>query len=335
VPRTLLLADDSITIQRVIELTFADEDVRVIAVSDGDQAIARMDADPPDIVLADVGMPKRDGYEVAAHVKQTPALAHIPVLLLTGAFQPVDEARASAIGCDGVLAKPFEPQIVISRVKELLGSVEPRPASAPPQPIDEPGEAEPRPPAEDAPSQEDPFPKSVDDYFDRLDAAFADLSGRSGEQASIPASADVDEGLRVPTRDSEDVWAAVELGLASPAGESQAGTDRISTVSAPPLQRAVDRPLVAPSRPLPSLADAFAAILASERQEGVPDAAPFWPAEPSAGASIGEDLVEQVVTRVLARLSDRVVREGVSEIVSTVAANLVREEIERIKASVE
>src|SRR6202140_2620367 len=120
-PRTLLLADDSVTIQRVIELTFADEDIKVVAVSDGDQAIARVNADPPDIVLADVGMPGRNGYEVAHYIKQTPALAHIPVVLLTGAFEPVDQARATAAGCDGVLAKPFEPQLVIARVKELLG----------------------------------------------------------------------------------------------------------------------------------------------------------------------------------------------------------------------
>ena len=61
----LLLADDSVTIQRVIELTFADEDVHVVAVGDGEQAIERIEAEPPDIVLADVGMPERDGYEVA------------------------------------------------------------------------------------------------------------------------------------------------------------------------------------------------------------------------------------------------------------------------------
>ena len=119
-PHKLLLADDSVTIQRVIELTFADEDVQVIAVGDGQQAIERIEAERPDIVLADVGMPERDGYEVAAFVKSTPHLAHIPVLLLTGAFEPVDEQRAAAAGCDGVLAKPFEPHMVITRVKELL-----------------------------------------------------------------------------------------------------------------------------------------------------------------------------------------------------------------------
>src|SRR5437763_9862647 len=121
VPYTLLLADDSVTIQRVIELTFADEDVKVVAVSDGDQAIQRLDSAPPDIVLADIGMPGKNGYEVAQYVKRSPHLAHIPVVLLTGAFEPVDQARAAEAGCDGILAKPFEPQLVITRVKELLG----------------------------------------------------------------------------------------------------------------------------------------------------------------------------------------------------------------------
>ena len=119
VPHTLLLADDSVTIQRVIELTFADEEVRVVAVSNGDEAIAVLDRTPPDIVLADVAMPGASGYEVARHIKSTPHLAHIPVVLLTGAFEPVDQARAAAAGCDGVLAKPFEPQLVIGRVAEV------------------------------------------------------------------------------------------------------------------------------------------------------------------------------------------------------------------------
>src|SRR5262245_7050618 len=121
-PHTLLLADDSVTIQRVIELTFADEDVQVVAVSDGDEAIERLDSAPPDIVLADIGMPGRDGYEVARYIKQSPKLSHIPVVLLTGAFEPVDQVRAAEVGCDGVLAKPFEPQLVIGRVKELLAA---------------------------------------------------------------------------------------------------------------------------------------------------------------------------------------------------------------------
>ena len=82
-PYTLLLADDSVTIQRVIELTFADQDIQVTAVSDGEQAIQRLETAPPDIVLADIGMPGRNGYEAARFIKQSPNLVHIPVGLLT------------------------------------------------------------------------------------------------------------------------------------------------------------------------------------------------------------------------------------------------------------
>src|SRR5215207_5264118 len=121
----LLLADDSVTIQRVIELTFADEDVKVAVVGDGKQAIERLSSDRPDIVLADIGMPERDGYEVAAFIKNDPRFAHIPVILLTGAFEPLDEERARSVGCDGVLVKPFEPQMVINRVRELLSGRRP------------------------------------------------------------------------------------------------------------------------------------------------------------------------------------------------------------------
>src|SRR5688572_15546727 len=127
----LLLADDSVTIQRVIAMTFADEDVQVIAVGDGEEAIAHVLTDRPDIVLADVGMPKRSGYDVAAFIKNDAALSHIPVLLLTGAFERIDDERVRQAGCDGVLVKPFEPRHVIARVRELLhlhgspGSVQP------------------------------------------------------------------------------------------------------------------------------------------------------------------------------------------------------------------
>jgi CheY-like chemotaxis protein len=124
----LLLADDSVTIQRVIELTFSGEDVQVLAVNDGEQAIARIPLERPDVVLADIGMPRKGGYEVSAFVKGRPDLAHIPVLLLAGAFEPVDQARAEQVGADGVLIKPFEPRQVIERVKELLALVPQAPA---------------------------------------------------------------------------------------------------------------------------------------------------------------------------------------------------------------
>src|SRR5687768_689060 len=175
----LLLADDSVTIQRVIELTFADEDIEVTTVGDGQLAIERLDTDPPDIVLADVDMPKRDGYEVAMYVKSRPELAHIPVVLLTGAFEPIDQARAAAAGSSDVLAKPFEPQMVINRVKELLGRKRPEEVTyaspeAGPSPGTEPQISDPQPAGRE-PAGDGAQSVSLDDYFDQLDAAFSNL----------------------------------------------------------------------------------------------------------------------------------------------------------------
>ncbi len=118
----LLLADDSITVQRVIALTFQGEGIEVIAVGDGDLAVAAIDRERPQIVLADLSMPGRDGYAVAEYVKRSPELVKdIRVVLLTGAAEPVEEARSRDLGIDGVLSKPFEPHVATALVRRLLG----------------------------------------------------------------------------------------------------------------------------------------------------------------------------------------------------------------------
>jgi CheY-like chemotaxis protein len=128
--KKILLADDSITIQKVIELTFSDEDFEVVTVGNGRLALERVQEAPPDILLCDIIMPEKDGYDVCDFVKKNPSLAHIPVLLLTGAFEPFDQERAARVGCDGFLAKPFEPQTLIAKVKDLLARSD-KPAAAP------------------------------------------------------------------------------------------------------------------------------------------------------------------------------------------------------------
>ena len=117
----LLLADDSITVQRVIALTFQGEGIEVIAVGDGDLAVDAIDRERPQIVLADLSMPGRDGYAVAEYVKRSPELSKdTRVVLLTGAAEPVEESRSRALGIDGVLSKPFEPHVATALVRRLL-----------------------------------------------------------------------------------------------------------------------------------------------------------------------------------------------------------------------
>lgn len=131
--KTLLLADDSVTIQKVVGISFASEDVDLITVDNGDDAIARAREARPDVVLADVVMPGKNGYEVCEAIKTDPATRHIPVLLLTGTFEAFDEERANQCGAAGHVAKPFEAQTLVDRVKELLASPPPA-APAPPAP---------------------------------------------------------------------------------------------------------------------------------------------------------------------------------------------------------
>jgi CheY-like chemotaxis protein len=258
VPHTLLLADDSTTIQRVIELTFAGEDVRVVTASDGAEAIAMLETTAPDIVLADVGMPGADGYEVARHVRATPRLAHIPVLLLTGAFESIDPARVKDAGCQGVLAKPFEPQAVVARVRELLANPSASVVAAGPE----------RSVLHAGGGQ----PATVARYFEQLDEAFASLAA---------------------------------TGQAAP---------RAAEEISPPADEAA-----AP------LADAFAALLEAERagHESIP---PLLRGD--------EAMIDEIVRRVLERLADGAIRPVVAGLVLDVAERLVREEIERIRATI-
>ncbi len=348
----LLLADDSVTIQRVIELTFADEDVQVVAVGDGQQAIARVQSDRPDIVLADVGMPERDGYEVADFIKRTPELAHIPVLLLTGAFEPIDESRAQAVGCDGVLVKPFEPQMVINRVKDLLAGRRqkaPRPAT-PESQEPQPAVAGESPRAEFGAPAGSPQPAalsgSLEDYFDRLDAAFASLDGGTPPasieaapppppQADAPPAAPVAAGAAFLPADDLAGWdpdltgdperPARPAGIEHPAAATappRATAPAVAAIAAPAAVHPAPAPAppTAPAVAVPSLAEAFAALLSAEQAQ------PVAPSRVRPGM-LSDEIVEDLVRRVSDRITDRAVHDTVVQ----VAERLVREEIARIK----
>ena len=119
--RKLLLADDSPTIQKVIELTFADEGVEVISVASGAEALEKLAENKPDVVLADAFMPPPNGYEICKYIKENAELKHIPVMLLVGSFEPFDEAEARRVGADEILTKPFQSiRRLIDRVGGLV-----------------------------------------------------------------------------------------------------------------------------------------------------------------------------------------------------------------------
>ena len=117
----ILVADDNSNIQKMVGLALKDQGIDVVAVGNGEAAVRKISDVHPDLVLADVFMPVRNGYEVCRYVKQDSRLSHIPVILLVGAFDPLDEQEAQRVGADGVLKKPFvPPDPLISMVKSAL-----------------------------------------------------------------------------------------------------------------------------------------------------------------------------------------------------------------------
>lgn len=350
----LFLADDSVTIQRVIELTFSGEDIQVVAVNDGEQAISRIPTEQPDIVLADIGMPKRSGYDVAAFVKGHADLAHIPVLLLAGAFERVDEARAEQVKCDGVLVKPFEPRHVVARVRELIAGARQAAKSVPPADIPRPAElarapvVETPPPVHPAPEAdiepETPAPAappaassfldaSLDDYFEKLNSAFEEVKTPS-PSADAAAVSSTPMGREDSLDGYFDRLSAAFADLARPIREREDDTpppsfdellsdEPIPTVEAltPKEKQPLPEVRYEPQDEEPEgIADVLSALLADEREFPASESAA--PRGTSATGSLDRDaLVEEITRRVLERL--------VPEVTSNLR-RLIADELERV-----
>jgi CheY-like chemotaxis protein len=123
-PKTLLLADDSTTIQKVVGICLAGEDVKIIYSDNGEDAIFKASVIKPDLVIADVTMPRKTGYEVSIGLRGNPETSSIPVILLTGAFEPFDENRFKESGASAYISKPFDSQSMIALVRKFLHTEE-------------------------------------------------------------------------------------------------------------------------------------------------------------------------------------------------------------------
>lgn len=339
---TLLLADESLTVQRVVELTFADEGIRVVSVSDGPEAIAASATAKPQVAMVSVSLPHLDGYEVAGRLRAGPAGA-LPVLLVAGAFDVVDDQRVRESGAAGVLQKPLEPGLVIKRVKELLGM----PAT---------GTAAADPPA--APLGRLVTPTERLDFHtaaerDPVEAATPPVAAVPTVSSPPPSAATPDpftwKDLQTPEASSAPPPPAAETGTAERA-DASAGFDMLfsraeADVTAPPTApwpseaETTAAPFAAapPAAPAPSAggapplssssgpAEAFAVLLADQH------AAASAPA--ASAAELSDAAVDRLAERVADRLLQGVLGESLRRTVSEVSERLVREEIARIRAA--
>lgn len=168
----ILLADDSVTIQKVIGIIFGSEEYALTVVDNGKAAVDKAREISPDILLIDAIMPGMSGYEVCEAIRSIPALATKPLLLLTGSFEPFDETKANICGADDFLAKPFESQQIIDKVKSLYELGVSRAAAVQPEPAWEQPEVIPQVISSVTSVGSEPAPKSdIEDIWSAFTSA--------------------------------------------------------------------------------------------------------------------------------------------------------------------
>jgi CheY-like chemotaxis protein len=349
--RKLLLADDSATIQKVIDLTFADEGVRVVAVGNGQDAIDQLLELQPDIVLADVFMPARNGYEVCEYVKTNEQLKHIPVVLLVGSFEPFDEAEARRVGADDILTKPFQS---IRRLIDRVGSL----VSSPPVEKERPTAELPKVPEPEEEQFMDTYELEVTTADTLpLEQVLIDHEQKVEQPVAATESLPREEKMETETRDdSSDVL--LDLGEFEPVHASaddefvldlddQPGESAPAWVAAAPMRTFVEpevKEAVAAASAYestyqPQVHPAFADTqeFASELKdvavvEPEPVAAEPEPVAASTSFSPGQltpEMIDVIARRVVEMMSDKVVREIAWEVVPDLAELLIKQQLEK------
>lgn len=311
--KRILLADDSLTIQKVVELTLAGTDYELTCVSNGHEALESLRQSRPDLILADVVMPEKNGYEVCEAVKSNPATARIPVLLLSGTFEPFDRDRADRVAADRVVSKPFDAQQLLDQIETLLAR-----------------EAGGHAPDSTAPREGPSGNAFLDDTIPTLRTAGAeDFSGGPVFLPTGEAQAATGEAR---TRHPVEEAPAFELREEMAGPDGRPADDEIL----------FEEPAAAPAPPAgPPGEGAGLEEISAEEAEAFFDmpaaaAAPEAPASSiPALADLTDEQIERIADLVVAKLSDRVLREIVWEVVPDVAETVVKRRIQELESGAE
>lgn len=333
--RKLLLADDSVTVQKVVQLTFAEEGIDVTITGDGDSAMLSFAEFRPDIVLADVNMPGLSGYEVCEKIKRDNG--NIPVVLLVGSFEPFDEEEAKRVGADGSMTKPFQSiRQLIDTVSNLLSPdrrpVVPEPAAV----MAEEG------PDLHATIEIPSYPETgelgdsgMDDEM--IETTRMDDAGETGEVEEPAPAAEVEvEEPAPPVETARSFENGEEIETPAYNGEeteTPAYNGGVTETSAYDLERITDEPddveenpeedLLESSQPLPApIMELDDLNFLEIPVAGIPVLPPVVheeeaeaPAEPPVSAEPSPEFIETVVRKVIEKLSGDPLRDVVREVV--------------------
>jgi len=364
--KKLLVADDSLTIQKVVELTFSDADYRLTCVANGRLALEKVREDHPDLILADVVMPEKNGYEVCEAIKGNPATAGIPVILLAGTFEPFDRDRAERLGCDAIVSKPFDSHQLLRKVEALLAgrgeaATAATAAPAPAEPARETPVFTPVPPSPfEAGFAEEDFTGSIRNLRGAGSAeALESLYGPEDVETALAAFREVEPASAPASGGARDTPVITAEARGEPAASEDGRTQRID-VSEFRETRATDpavaRPVRVAERPLDVGDDIAPTAPVAEPLPPLPVPAPHPDPLPARGErehdltvaatpsgdrirelsdSEIERLAERLASKVVERLSDRVVREVAWEVVPEMAELVVRERIRELESGAE
>ncbi len=307
----VLLADESVTIQKVVDLVLSEEGYEIKAVSSGEEALATMASFTPDIVLADIKLKGKNGYEIARSLKGNPATTRVPVLLLAGAFDPVNEDLLMQSGADGSLTKPFESGDLLDKIRSLTG-----------------GQA--------AQAAEPAFDSGAETVEAAAAAPAFDVGAEAVEAAPV---ASVVEG--------EDLWELGDFGNIAEAAEAVEAFEPEAVVSAvagepPAASPAVGAPQTTAAELSGAVGEAVTAGLA-ELVQGLDLKAIIA----EIVAPTVRDTVEKILWEVTPELTEKLLREAVNETLGSLnkdleniiwetvpelAESIIRKEIDKIRS---
>ncbi|HEX9941748.1 MAG TPA: response regulator [Thermoanaerobaculia bacterium] len=320
--RRILLADDSVTIQKVIELTFMDEDYEVRAVSNGDEALALLNEINPDFVIADVHMPGANGYEVCRRAKQF--RPDVPVLLLVGTFEPFDEGQARAAGADSFLKKPFDSQELLQRVEELLAA---RATPAAPAPAAVPDFGA-QPAAELPLSTLEPAAEPAWGGFEvEAEPASAPFAAAEPFDREPSFELEPEPSFRA---ESEPVFTLEDDEQSFAIQEEVFGAPSELSLDETPQDRYIPEEPAAPAAAAPAFAEPEPAF-----PPGPSQPAAAQPAANGGGGRLSDEDVDRIARRVVELLGDKAVRDVAWEVVPDMAEVIIRDRLRELEAQVE
>ncbi len=354
-PIKILLADKSITIQKVVEMLFSGKDYEVVCVSDGEAALNEAQRVMPSVALADVDLPRLDGYSLASRFKQVPELAGTPVILMMSRDDVFDDKKAAQSGIIDHIAKPFESQELIGKVKKAASAAPaasgapaaaaaqptpeapPKPQPAPPRPAAPPAAAAPVKPAAK------PKPAAPSDIFDIIQEAPSqeDLRRAPAPPAEEEGVYEVEPVVEIeeqPTREAEKVLpvgekavAEMREGLGLGGAKKPADSDIVSFESLDMAAAAAQEYKPPEPPPRPPAAEEYVP------REYVPP--PPEPETAAPAAPISEErlrgAVEGSVEKIVREIARETIEKVAWEIIPDLAEMLIKAEIERLKSEAE